>query len=160
MNALLQNSSLVFTVANGKMYALLHFATFVSTVINAYLYWHCCINYFLWTLAVVIFLYAPAPLQLTTFYAILQLKTTCVCMTAIDIFYTIVIDNLSCTITINDFCMYDWNQQILYALMLLTIFLCSIAIYNIFMHKCICNIICCKNIIKMIIYNNLHKHNN
>ena len=106
------------------------------------------------------FLYAPAPLQLTTFYAILQLKTTCVCMTAIDIFYTIVIDNLSCTITINDFCMYYWNQQILYALMLLTIFLCSIAIYNIFMHKCICNIICCKNIIKMIIYNNLHKHNN
>ena len=53
--------------------------------------------------------------------------------------------------------MYYWNQQILYALMLLTIFLCSIAIYNIFMHKCICNIICCKNIIKMIIYNNLHK---
>ena len=68
------------------------------------------------------FLYAPAPLQLTTFYAILQLKTTCVCMTVIDIFYTIVIDNLSCTITINDFCMYYWNQQILYALMLLTIF--------------------------------------
>ena len=68
------------------------------------------------------FLYAPAPLQLTTFYAILQMKTTCVCMTAIDIFYTIVIDNLSCTITINDFCMYYWNQQILYALMLLTIF--------------------------------------
>ena len=82
---------------------------------------------------------------LTTFYGLLPLSFfVCTCTITIDNIlcntpiednlcmhdcnwhvYTIVIDNLSCTITINDFCMHQCYWQYFYALLQFTTFLCT-----------------------------------